>query len=598
MEPSVASPPFSAPGREECNSPFIVAVTGHRDAQEGSEAHLRGAVSDFLHQLRGLLPNTELRIMVGMAEGADLLVARTALELGIPVDAVLPMPLHDYAADFGAESLRLLQYLLQQPGVRAVELPMPRDPGGAMRHDPASRDEAYVRLTQHLIRCCGLLLALWDGRSSPLPGGTADTVMRYLGVRTAGHAADDDLEILEAGADADPAAPFAFWIPTGRGAAAVASGVGGPGYLWGVGDHVLQRQSAAPPQLRQQLAGLDEYNADFRRLRADGALRQRDSLLATLPAGHALDDPTILHEIDAQYGKADALAVHFQRRSDRLFGFFGWTTFTMSLAYLSYHKLSESRLLLYAYLLVLLAGLGVYALLHRRRWFAKHLLCRALAETLRARFYLQIAEVDSRVNAAEVIAMAGIDQFHGFGWLALVLKGVEASRPAALQAAIPTALATHYVDQSWIEAQRRYFTAKVAKLGSSSRRIDTLRRVLFVVIVLVTLTLIVYGESLHDSGIAGTGITVKNLLEFLMGFVAVMFGVWELHQHKMASRELLWQYRNQLQHFARATAELARTSAPERRRDILAALGRDSLMESYLWTIHRYHREHEPPASA
>jgi hypothetical protein len=25
------------------------------------------------------------------------------------------------------------------------------------------------------------------------------------------------------------------------------------------------------------------------------------------------------------------------------------------------------------------------------------------------------------------------------------------------------------------------------------------------------------------------------------------------------------------------------------------ALGRDSLMESYLWTIHRYHREHEPP---
>ena len=28
---------------------------------------------------------------------------------------------------------------------------------------------------------------------------------------------------------------------------------------------------------------------------------------------------------------------------------------------------------------------------------------------------------------------------------------------------------------------------------------------------------------------------------------------------------------------------------------LLAALGKDSLMESYLWTIHRFHREHEPP---
>jgi hypothetical protein len=30
---------------------------------------------------------------------------------------------------------------------------------------------------------------------------------------------------------------------------------------------------------------------------------------------------------------------------------------------------------------------------------------------------------------------------------------------------------------------------------------------------------------------------------------------------------------------------------------VLAELGKDSLMESYLWAIHRYHREHEPPAA-
>jgi hypothetical protein len=65
----------------------------------------------------------------------------------------------------------------------------------------------------------------------------------------------------------------------------------------------------------------------------------------------------------------------------------------------------------------------------------------------------------------------------------------------------------------------------------------------------------------------------------------------------MATRELLWQYRNQLTHFARARSQLAHTTTPRRRHAVLAELGKDSLMESYLWAIHRYHREHEPPAS-
>jgi hypothetical protein len=83
-----------------------------------------------------------------------------------------------------------------------------------------------------------------------------------------------------------------------------------------------------------------------------------------------------------------------------------------------------------------------------------------------------------------------------------------------------------------------------------------------------------------------------------MGLVAVVLASWELHQNKMATRELLWQYRNQLKHFSRARTQLARTFAASRRLEILAELGKDSLMESYLWTIHRFHREHEPPGRA
>jgi len=85
------------------------------------------------------------------------------------------------------------------------------------------------------------------------------------------------------------------------------------------------------------------------------------------------------------------------------------------------------------------------------------------------------------------------------------------------------------------------------------------------------------------------------MLTFTLGLMAILLGAWELHQNKMATRELLWQYRNQRGHFARAKALLSRVTSVRRRNEVLAELGKDSLMESYLWTIHRYHREHEPP---
>jgi hypothetical protein len=94
------------------------------------------------------------------------------------------------------------------------------------------------------------------------------------------------------------------------------------------------------------------------------------------------------------------------------------------------------------------------------------------------------------------------------------------------------------------------------------------------------------------------GISLENALTFVIGLAAVTLASWELHQNKMANRELLWQYRNQLKHFSRARSQLARTFAASRRLEILAELGKDSLMESYLWTIHRFHREHEPPGQA
>jgi len=573
----------------------MVGVSGHRDLQPADLPGLREAVTRFVRQLKELLPDTEVRLIVGMAEGADLLVAETAVALEVSVEAVLPMALEHYASDFDPRTFDCLQELLAHPRVSCVELSTPGC-GGTAPHSAEQRDAMYVNLTDALIRRSSLLLALWDGKVSPLHGGTADTVLRYLGLRTDENPGPETLELTEAQEEAAPGERIVYWTPAARSSGGgVVSESQSPCFLWGTGDGSLQVQYTMPAHLKSQLAQLNSYNLEFQQLTQAGRLEPGSSLISALPESVPPSERPMLEHMDAQYRKADALAVYYQRRSDRLFHLFGVMAFAMGFAYLVYEKLTEDRIVLIAYLLILLSSLGLYYVLQGKRWFGKHLTYRALAETLRARFYLRLAGADRDVDAAEVLALSGIDRFHGFGWIAFVLKGIEPSE-VAVQPRRGGAADGGRVEQVWIDGQYAYFTRKVAALEGSSRRMKRMRQGIFVVILVTISVLFVFGHALHRIDV-GLGVPLKNILTFTMGMLAVLLGVWELHQDKMATRELLWQYRNQLTHFSRARAQLARMSSDRTRTAVLAELGKDSLMESYLWAIHRYHREHEPPTA-
>ena len=194
----------------------MVGVSGHRDLDPADGPRLREAVTGFVRQLKRQLPDTELRLIVGMAEGADLLVAETALGLGVPVEAVLPMPLEQYAADFDEETLAQLKALLRRPQVRCVELSADVAAAGAGPHSREQRDSMYAHLTDTLIRRSSLLLALWDGRGSQLPGGTADTVLRYLGVRTDENREADGIQFIEAAEEPESTPRLVYWTPALR----------------------------------------------------------------------------------------------------------------------------------------------------------------------------------------------------------------------------------------------------------------------------------------------------------------------------------------------------------------------------------------------
>lgn len=583
---------------EKTVSPFVVGVSGHRDLRSDTLPQLRRALGEILQQLKERLPDSEVRIMAGMATGADLLVVQIALELGFGVDAMLPMRLEQYAADFDLDSFALLKRLLAHPAVRSFAIPLsaPAEESAAAA-GISLRDARYVALSRTLSRGCSLLIALWDGEPSLLPGGTADTVLRYLGVRTDRNKDDPRLQITDAPAEHDLPARLVYWIPAARAQAGPVPDHGSPCFLAGFSDNVLLRLPAMPHRLKVHLWSLNVYNREYQRVSNRWRSPAPDSLMTGLPATTQLSDRdrATLERIDAQYGKADALAVYFQKHSDRLFTFFNLVAFAMGLAYLVYEKLFSTRALLFVYLLILSSSAALYYVLHARHWFAKHLMCRALAETLRVKFYLRLARAEHLLDAEEVLSLSGVNRFHGFGWIGHVLIALE-SPAAGVYPGASAAAPEDVVYLVWIENQRQYFIRKVAQLHRSLMRTKWLKRALFGLILLVVLTLLWLGESAGARTVFG--ISLENELTFVMGLAAVTLASWELHQNKMANRELLWQYRNQLKHFSRAGSQLARTFAASRRLEILAALGKDSLMESYLWTIHRFHREHEPPGRA
>jgi hypothetical protein len=576
-------------------SPFVVGVSGHRDLDPNSLQHLRGALGEFLQGLKAQLPDTEVRVMAGMATGADLLVVQTALELGFSVDAMLPMPLDLYAADFDPDSFALLSSLLAHPAVHQFALPLsPSSEERALATGLSRRDATYVALTRTITRGCSLLIALWDGESSVLPGGTADTVLRYLGVRTDRNKDDARLEFTDGPAEHDLPARLVYWIPAARAHAGSVPNGGAPCFLAGLSDNVLLRLATMPHRLKVQLWSLNAYNREYLGLRNRWRRRPPpDCLMSRLPPTVTVsefDQPT-LARIDAEYGKADALAISFQKRSDLMFAFFNLVAFAMGFAYLVYEKFFSTRVLLLAYLFILAASAGLYYLVRERHWFAKHLMCRSLAETLRVKFYLRLARSEHLVDAAQVLSLSGVNRFHGFGWIDHVLISLESPVTGLYPGRGPEQ--EDAVDLAWIENQRQYFVRKVAQLQRSATRTRWLKRALFGVIVVVVLSLLLLGESGGHRDVFG--ISLENALTFVMGLGTVALASWELHQNKMANRELLWQYRNQLKHFSRARWQLAHTLGAGRRLEILAELGRDSLMESYLWSIHRFHREHEPP---
>jgi hypothetical protein len=161
-------------------APFIIAVTGHRDLRPQDVESLRHEVGAVLATIQNNAPGARLLVLSGLAEGADQLAAEVALEQGIALAAVLPMPLDIYRLQMGTDARQKLEKLLALAEVR-IELPLEGRTPEQIRTSEAARAACYEALALFLVRHAKALIALWDGKHSDKPGGTC-RVIQYAGI--------------------------------------------------------------------------------------------------------------------------------------------------------------------------------------------------------------------------------------------------------------------------------------------------------------------------------------------------------------------------------------------------------------------------------
>ena len=83
-------------------APLVIGVTGHRDLRDQDCEILSQRVRSLLLELKAKYPFTPIILLSALADGADRLVARVALEPGIEARLIapLPMPRRCYEQDF------------------------------------------------------------------------------------------------------------------------------------------------------------------------------------------------------------------------------------------------------------------------------------------------------------------------------------------------------------------------------------------------------------------------------------------------------------------------------------------------------------------
>ena len=153
-------------------APILIGVTGHRNIHPG-DTKLSDAVKAECARLRKHYIHSPFVVLSSLAEGADRLVARVAMEeLSAELIAVLPMPQNEYERDFLIEELKaeFRSFLSRACFVKEASIPEGDACDASRALEGEQRNRQYARAGAIVADHAQVLFAIWDGEARSREG--------------------------------------------------------------------------------------------------------------------------------------------------------------------------------------------------------------------------------------------------------------------------------------------------------------------------------------------------------------------------------------------------------------------------------------------
>ena len=555
---------------------LTIGVTGHRDLVADEIPALKEKVREFFLQLTNSFPQLDLQLINPLAEGSDCLVADVAQELGIKLIVPLPMPQEDYERDFTSPAA-VEAFRETMKDARVIHLRSLPESAGVM-DTLEDRTRQYAQLGIFISNHSQVLLALWDGKSSTAPGGTASVVNYHLTAVMPGYAvAEESPNLL---ADNENDLVYHISCSRDRPDGKPKEGLEPLQSVWITAHYGLESGEQMPLDYRIMLNRLEDFGADQDKYQAE-IDKEGVDLLQDAPD---LEYPPGTQIIAERHRVADWLAIHFQKRISLGLIAIHVIAVVIGLIFIIYSEFDGLEYLLYIFLLAFLAGFAVFKISERRQWHRKHLDYRALAEGLRVQFYWSLAGVID-VRSAEFAYDNFLQkQDVDLGWIRHVMRNVSLARS---RDHLPSPEWVDWVIEQWVgdreghSGQLSYYKRKELEKAARFKRTTNLGRVALWAGIFIAVLLAIFGAEMSDMQ--------RNVLLVLMGIFPLIAGIRDAYSHKKAEKELIKQYRFMRGVLANARRLLDSSDDIKFRRRVLRALGNAALEEDAEWIL--MHRE-------
>lgn len=533
---------------------IVVGVTGHRDLRDEDIPALKKCVREELERILKEYPYSSVTMLSSLAEGADTLCAKVAIECGISLKCPLPMDIDEYRKDFEGSSLEEFNTLIDAADdvfvVRAGKSNPAKDNkvSAGEEAEYKLRDAAYRRAGVYVADHSSLLIALWDG-SDAIPGGcgTAEIVDYALSISPA---AEDDLTPVNTGA--------VFHVTTPRKKNNEAIPV------------TATLKENQPGILCEILGKIERFN---RQASEAGEPESSHLLIEDSP------DDSKEEELDMLYREADSLSVKKQKVYTGILRIISVISVILIVSYLLYDEGTMNGCLIVYGVCTAFYAL-VYRMVMKRNYHGDYLEFRALAELVRIQYYLYALGIED--NTFDYYSWT---QKHDLSWIGKALQGVLIGEERSVK------VSEAAVKRFWIDGQKQYHDKAKIRNGAKLRTMEKLTKAMIIAL-LCTWVVVLVLEYFFPSVMAGVviGISIQSHFKILWGCISAVTVFAAGYYGKMSLERKSIDHARMSEMFECAARRY--DTYPDERPELFRQLAKEEILENGNWVS--YCRENKP----